>query len=208
MKMNTLTVSPRTADGKGLARQARRAGTVPAVLYGEKKDSVSVVVDLRNFETIVHGKGGEHSLIDLTVEGQPELNGPVLVKAVQHHPVSDKILSADFLRIQLDKAIQTFVPVKLTGQCVGLVEGGVPDQHLHEVEITALPLAVPEFIEGDITNIRIGDTLMVESLVVPEGVTLLTPIDRPVLGVKAPRVAKGKGGAAAGTSAGEGEGEE
>lgn len=195
MEMKSLTVSPRTADGKGAARENRRNGRVPAVVYGEKLGNVPVVIDLRSFETLLHGKGGEHSLINLEVEGQPDLNGPVLVKSVQHHPVSDKILSADFLRIQLDKPITTLVPVKLTGQSPGIIEGGVPDQHLHEVEISALPLAVPEYIVGDMSSMRISDTMMVSELIVPEGVTILTPLDRPVIGIKAPRVAKGKGAA-------------
>ena len=188
MKLNNLTVTTREAKGKGGAREARRQGNVPAILYGENQGAVPLTLDRKSFEHVIHGKGGSHALIDLAVEDQPELGGPVMVKAVQVHPVNDAVLSADLLRIHLDRPIHTYIPIHITGQCKGVIEGGVPDQHEHEIEIEALPLDVPEFIEADITEIHMNETFTVEMLPEIKGVTIITPGDRPVIGINPPRV--------------------
>ncbi len=190
MEIKTLTVTKRETSGKGPARQARIKGEVPAVVYGEGQDPVSIQIDRKTFEHLVHGRGGEHAVVKLEIENEPALSGPAMVKAVQHHPVKETIIHADLLRIRLDQRIQTVVPISLTGRAQGLVDGGVPDQQLHELEIECLATEVPLQIDVDITPLAIGESLHVASVTPPNGVEILTDSERTVIAIHAPRVAK------------------
>lgn len=190
MELQSLKVQARQSDGKGAARRLRREGQVPLVLYGGEKAPVSLTVEERVFERIVHGRGGEHAVVQLEVDGKSELNGPAILKAVQHHPLRGHILHADFMRIRLDVRIQTVVPVHLVGQPIGVQEGGVLDQILREVEVECLALDVPEAITIEVREMKMGDAIHVSDLVVPENVTLITEPDRTVASVAAPRAVK------------------
>lgn len=190
MDIKTLSVTKRDTSGKGPARQARLKGEVPGVVYGEGKDPLSIQINLRSFEQLVHGRGGEHAVVQLDVENQPELSGPAMVKAVQHHPVKDTIVHADLLRIRLDQKIQTVVPLNLTGRAQGIIDGGVPDQQLHEVEIECLATEVPLQIDVDISAMNIDESLHVSEIQASSGVTILTDAERTILAIHPPRVAK------------------
>ncbi|MFO7973187.1 MAG: 50S ribosomal protein L25 [Candidatus Hydrogenedentota bacterium] len=189
MDLHKLVISPRNqGSGKGAAHRLRQSGQIPLVLYGGKKDTVSAQVDAKDFIHLIHGRGGEHAIVQLECEGQAELNSPAMLKAVQHHPVRGDVLHADFLRIRLDERIQTVVPVVLTGQAKGVVEGGVLDHQLRELEVECLALEVPEQITIDISGIAIGEGVHVSDLEVPANVTVLTDPERAVAAVLAPRV--------------------
>ncbi|NIA15503.1 MAG: 50S ribosomal protein L25 [Nitrospiraceae bacterium] len=188
-KMQSLKAQTRKASGSGDARRARHAGTLPASLYGGGQDPASVSVDLHEFDVLIHhSRAGEHAILQLDFDDQPELNSPVLVKAVQHHPLTGYMVHADFMRIRLDQRINTFVQVILTGQAEGVVEGGVLDHQLRELEVECLALEVPDEIVVDITGLNIGDSVHVGALQVPENVTVISDADRPVVAVHAPRV--------------------
>ncbi|MFM1920105.1 MAG: hypothetical protein RLZZ303_1739 [Candidatus Hydrogenedentota bacterium] len=204
MDMLLLTAKTREANGKGGARKKRASGLVPITIYGEGQAPASIEVDLKNFERVTHGKLGRHAFIDVTVEDDASLNGPAVIRAVQNHPITDKVLSADFQRIRLDKKIVTLVPIKLTGHCKGLVLGGIPDQHLHQLQIEALPLDVPENIEADITEVGLGGTYHVSDIKPVQGVTILTAPERSVIAIKVPRTAKRPTGPAADAKAAKG----
>lgn len=188
MEMQTIKVTTRTDTGKGPARRKRVVGDIPAVVYGEGSDSVPIVINAKSFDTLVHGSHGEHAVLQLEVEDKPELNGPIMIKDVQHHPIRNHVMHADLQRIKLDKPVQTLVPINLTGHCVGLVEGGVPDQQLRELEIECLPLDTPVQFDVDITNVAIGGRVHVSDLTAPEGIKILTEDDRTILAIHAPRV--------------------
>lgn len=190
MELQSLKASTRTAGGKGAVRKVRAKGTLPVVLYGGDQEPVSLKLDSHQFELLVHGRSGEHAVVSIEVEDKPESNSPALLKAVQRHPVRGHILHADFLRIRLDERIATIVPVRATGQPVGVIEGGVLDQQLREVEVECLALEVPDEILIDITALQVGDSIHVAQLTVPENVTIVTDPERPVVAVHAPRVVK------------------
>lgn len=195
MDIQTINVTTREETGKGPARRRRVAGTIPGIIYGEKKAPVSIVIDAKIFAGLVHGSQGEHAIVQVNVEDKPELSGPSLIKAVQHHPIKEHIVHADLLRIRLDQAIQTLIPIVLTGHCVGIVEGGVPDQQLRELEIECLPLDVPESFEVDITELHVGGLLHVSDLSAPDTIKILTDPERTIIAIHAPRVAtKAEGG--------------
>lgn len=188
MDITNLKVSTREADGTIRARQMRRSGRIPAVLYGGGKDPVSLSIDNKDFQLVIHGKHGLHAIVELEVEGQKDLGGPAIIKGVQPHPVRNEFLHADFMRIDLKKKIRTLVATKLEGQAIGAVEGGIVDHQSREIEVECLALDVPDAFVVDITELNIGDSLHVSDLNIPDDVTVLTPADRSVVAVHAPRV--------------------
>ena len=201
MELHTLNAKMRQPNGKGPARRIRRTGDVPVVLYGGDKDTVALVLNRKEFEKILHGKGGEHAVVQLVVEDKQEWSSPALVKDVQHHPVRGEIIHADFLRIRLDERITTFVPIVLRGQAKGVVEGGVLDHQLRELEVECLALEVPDEIVVDVTELSMGDSVHVSDIQPPPNVTIVTEPDRTVVAVHTPRIVKEA--AAAAETAGE-----
>lgn len=190
MQLQTLTATSRATDGtKGQVNRVRTSGEIPVVLYGEGKGAVSLKVNEKEFMHVVHGRGGEHAIVQLDVKDDPALSGPALLKAVQHHPVRSAVLHADFLRIRLDENIRTSVPITLTGQPRGVVEGGVLDHQLRELEVECLALEVPEKIVVDVSQLGMGESLHVSDLAIPAKVTVVTESERAVAAVHAPRVA-------------------
>lgn len=188
MELQNLSVNVRQTGGKGAARRTRARGGVPGVLYGGAGGSVPLLVERRAFEHLVHGRYGEHAVVQLEVAEEPALNTPALLKSVQHDPVSGIIMHADFMRIRLDERIQTVTSIQLVGQARGVVDGGVLDQQMRELEIECLALETPERILADVSDLGIGHSLTVAQLVVPEGVTVLSDPNRPVATVHPPRV--------------------
>ena len=200
MELQTFKVNTRNESGKGPARQARMKGGVPGVVYGGSAEPVSVVFDRRNFELMLQKHVGGHAVVQLDVEDNSALSTPALIKSVQRHPVSDTIIHADFMRIDLTKRIHTTISVELKGQAKGVVDGGVLEHQLREVEIECLAVDVPELITVDIAGMKIGESIHVADLQVAEGINVLTDGTRTVASVHAPRVAKT-------SAAAEGEGE-
>lgn len=188
MELQSLAATLRESGNKNAAGRLRRAGSVPVVLYGEGKDPVSLSIDYATFKQIVRGEQGEHAIVEVQVENQPEFGGPAMIKAVQHHPVKDTYVHADLMRIDLKKKIRTQIAVKLVGHSVGVVEGGVIDHQCRELEIVCLALEVPDHVEVDITALEIGHSLHVSDLTIPDGVEVITSADRSVVAVHAPRV--------------------
>jgi large subunit ribosomal protein L25 len=188
MELQPLKAKTRHEKGKNSAHRIRAQGRIPAVLYGGGGDSLMVDLDLKEFTHLVHGRTGEHAIVQLNVEDDPEWDTPAMLKDVQHHPVRGRVLHADFQRIRLDERIRTQVPVVLSGQSAGEREGGVLDQTLREVDVECLALEVPEQFELDVTELTMGDSIHVHAIKAPEGVAILTDPDRTIASVHAPRM--------------------
>lgn len=204
MELQNLTVNTRETQGKGPARQMRAKGNVPAVVYGGGKDPVQVSINIKDLERVLHGRMGEHAVVQLDVSGNPELNSPALLKAVQHHPIEGYVLHADFMRIRLDERIETVVPIVLTGQPQGVVLGGVLEHTLRSIEVECLALEVPSEFAVDVLALGIGESIHVGSIQAPEGVRILTDPDRVIASIHVPRaLASETAQAAEGEEAGE-----
>ena len=202
MELKTLKVNVRQGKGKGPAGRTRSAGEVPGVVYGGGIDVLHVAMNTREFGKLLQG-GGQHAIVQLDVQDDASLSSPAQLKEVQHHPVRGHVLHADFQRIRLDERIIVLVPVVLTGQCRGVIDGGVVDHQLREVEVECLALDVPASLTLDVTDLGIGDSCHVENLVAPEGVTIVTDAQRAVVVVQAPRTVRAEGGEEAAAEGGE-----
>lgn len=190
MQLHTLEAKARTTGSKGLNTQARVNGSIPAVLYGLEAQNLPIMVDRRSLEKILHSEGGEHALIQLEFADAPDNDTPVIVKAVQHHPVNSSVLHLDFMRIRLDELIQSPVAVVLTGRAKGVIEGGLIDHQIREVLVECLALDIPRNIEIDITDLGLGDSIHVSDLQVAEGITILTDPDLAIASIHVPRAVK------------------
>lgn len=191
MELQTLKATTRQAAGKSGARGVRVSGAIPCILYGGEAGSVSLQVNARQFEQLIHhNRSGEHAIVQLEVEDNAGLNTPALLKAVQHHPIRGQAVHADFLRIRLDEKITTVVPVKLVGHAPGITEGGVVDHQCRELEVECLALDLPDAISIDVSSLHMGQSIHVADVKVLDRITVLTESDRVVVAIHAPRAAK------------------
>ena len=159
----SLEVELREGVGKGVARKLRAAGRIPGVLYGRGRAPQSVVLDPRALERVLKtSEAGMNTLIDLSIAGSRErAERVVLVKELQRDPVAGSLLHADLYAVDLTKEIEVAVPLHLTGSAAGLMNGGIVDHQLREIQIACLPTAIPESFSLDVSALDIGDSLHV-----------------------------------------------
>jgi large subunit ribosomal protein L25 len=182
----TLDVQPRTEKGKGPARRYRAAGMVPAVFYGASVEPVALLVDAKQMNQALHTDAGGNVLINLKVDGKSRLTIP---REIQRHPIRGTILHVDFVNVARDQKISAQVPVHLVGESHGVKEGGVLDQHLHELHIEAMPSDIPDSVELDVSGLGIGDALHVSDVKIAQGVEIITLEDELVVAVTEARLA-------------------
>ena len=165
----TIDVEKREEFGSRTSRRLRKSGRVPGVVYGGTDECISFSADARELRRVLVGAG---ALIDLTVGGETK---PVIVKDTQLHPVKGNLLHIDFLQVRLDEKIQTTVPLHAEGgeEAPGVKEGGVLELPTHELNIEALPTAIPDAITVDVSGLAMQETMHLSALTPPEGVTFL-----------------------------------
>lgn len=165
-----LTAQPRTEFGNGPTRRLRRDGLVPGVVYQPGGPSLAFSLSDRDVRrALTEGRTG---VIDLTVEGDHAR--PVLLKDVQTEPVRGAVLHVDFQEVDLTQEVEAPVQIVLVGTPVGVLEGGVLDQPQREAVVRALPDALPDHLELDVSELTVGDSLTVGAITPPEGVEIVT----------------------------------
>jgi len=182
----TLTAEHREITGKKVAT-LRRAGRLPAVVYGHGVDSASVSVDAHEFEQL-RRHSGPNALVDLSIDGkQPS---PVLVSAVQVHPVNRKTLHVDLFLVRMTEELTVEVPLVASGESPAVtLQGGTLLHPIESVRVRALPDHLPQSIEYSVESLTDFDTTIhVRDLTIPSDVTLLTDGDEIIAKVQAPRV--------------------
>ncbi len=180
----SLTAQPRTEFGNGPTRRLRREGLVPGIVYQDGGPSLALTLPGHDLKRTL--SEGRTAVIDLVV-GDATAQ-PVLVKDWQLHPVRGDVMHVDFQQVDLTQEIEAPVPVSLVGNSVGVRDGGVMDQPLREVLVSALPDDLPDHIEVDVSELSIGDSLTVADLVAPAGVTITGEPETVVASVVAPTV--------------------
>ncbi len=180
-----LNVRSREAGGSRAARRLRRTGRVPGVVYGGGDESLSFDADARELRLALAGAG---AVLDLSVNGAKAT--PVVLKEAQRDPVRGEMVHIDLLRVRLDQAIHAVVTLELDGvnDAPGVKGGGVLEQIVREVNVEALPTAIPESIAHPIGDMQIGDTIMLGSVAMPEGVTLLDDPEGVIATLSPPRL--------------------
>jgi large subunit ribosomal protein L25 len=159
----TLLATRRIAAGGNEAGRLRQSGRIPAVVYGGADGTESVSVDPKELSRLLHSQSGVNTLITLNVDSGDTAR--VLVREYQIHPVTHRLLHADFYRVAMDQVLRVTVPVHLTGEAKGIkVQGGVVDFVHREVEIECLPADIPEHIAVDVTELMIHEGVRVRDL--------------------------------------------
>jgi large subunit ribosomal protein L25 len=178
-----LNVTSRAANGSREARRLRRSGRVPGVLYGGGGESVGFDADARELRLALASSG---AVLDLSVDGAKAT--PVVLKEAQRDPVRGQTVHVDLLRVRLDEEIHALVPLELTGteDAPGVKEGGVLEHVTRELNVEALPTAIPESIVHDIGEMQIGDAIGLAVVAIPEGVTLLDDVEDTVVATLSP----------------------
>jgi large subunit ribosomal protein L25 len=167
-----LKVQSRESRGSAESRRLRSNGLVPGVLYGNGGKAQPFFIEERELRKALTGDHGLHAILDVVLEGQQKAHHAVL-KEYQLDPTRARLLHIDLQEVRLDQAIHTQVVVELVGESDGVKEGGVLSQIQREVNVEALPMEVPDRLELDVSAMKIGDTLRLSDLRVPEGVKLL-----------------------------------
>ncbi|KPF86255.1 50S ribosomal protein L25 [alpha proteobacterium AAP38] len=183
-----LAATARDRAGKGTARATRRAGSIPAVIYGNKEKPVMIALDTTKFTREIHRPGFFTHLFDITVDG---VTHRVLPRDVQLDPVYDRPLHADFLRVSDTTEITLKVPVEFVNveTCPGIKKGGILNIVRHDIEVFAKAADLPEKIIVDLAGFEVGSSIHISSVKLPEGVRpTITDRDFTVATIAAPTV--------------------
>src|SRR5271170_561688 len=178
-----LDVKSRAADGSRAARRLRRTGRVPGVLYGGEGEALGFDADARELRLALASSG---AVLDLSIDGGKTT--PVVLKEAQRDPVRGQTVHIDLLRVRLDQAIHAVVPLELSGvdDAPGVKEGGILEQITRELNVEALPTAIPESIVHEVGEMQIGETIALAEVVMPDGVELLDDVEDAVVATLSP----------------------
>jgi large subunit ribosomal protein L25 len=183
-----LAVEPRSKVGTTGANALRAHGKIPAVLYGHGDVTEHIALDARAFEDLLH-HGGRNAILTLT-DGGRKLQ-TALVRDLQRHPVSRRIIHADLQRVSADEAISARLPIVTIGVAEGVRNSGaVMDVITHELEIEGPASRIPEHLEVDVTELGVHEHITAASVALPSGFKLLTPPDAIVLAIEPSRTAR------------------
>jgi large subunit ribosomal protein L25 len=174
--MNVIQVlaKPRKEAGGGTGKQLRAQKRIPAILYGQKHDPVSLSIDIVSFERSLKHLRGENVMIDLTIEGE-SVGHRVFLRDMQRDPVTGNLVHVDLLHFDENQKMHFFVPVHAVGMANGVKAGGIQEQHLRTIEIKCLPRELPSHIDADVSNIELHRSLHVSDLTVPDNIAILNP---------------------------------
>lgn len=186
MKDILLSVQRRSSTGKGAARQNRREGRIPAVVYGPETNPFSVSVEETALRAALK-QGGQSALFTLNVDG---VESKVVLREVQRDPVTSRVTHIDFHAVSMNKPINVSVPLHFVGIAPGVkTGGGIMQTTMREIEISCLPANIPEYIEVNVENLEIGDSIHVSDLKI-ENAEILTEAERTAVVISAPTVIK------------------
>jgi large subunit ribosomal protein L25 len=184
-----LEAQRRLDTGRGRVNRLRKAASIPAVVYGQGKESLNVQLVSRDFLKLMGVHRGESFVLTLRIKDNGKhQDRPVLIKQIQYHPVSDDVLHVDFNEISLTKVIRIKVPLSAIGEPVGVKQdGGVLDHILWELEVECLPTKIPKSIAVDVSGLKIGDSLHVKDIAVASEIKVLNDPGATVLSVVMPQ---------------------
>lgn len=172
METLEIQVDAREAGSKHKARRLRRGGKIPGILYGPKTQPVALEIDRKDFSSRVADLEGSH-LVRLKSTSSALADRVALVKEVQYHPITGDVVHTDLYEVDLTARIQVRVPLHFVGKAEGVVQGGILQPVVREIEVECLPLDIPEFFNVEVSGLDIGDSIHIEDLPMPAGVTAI-----------------------------------
>ena len=188
-----LTAETRSDIGKGASRRLRRmTGNIPGIVYGGRNPAISVTLAEKQLNKAMEQESFYSQILNVTIDGADQ---QAVVRDLQRHPATNRVMHIDFLRIRADRVIQMSVPLHFLNEdtCPGVkLEGGSVSRSLTEIEVSCLPADLPEFLEVDMGEADIGTVVHLSDVALPEGVTSVAlelgpDHDSPVASVQAPR---------------------
>lgn len=181
-----LQAQPYDVQRKGDVKRMRKEGRIPGVLYGHKDKPRRLYINEKEFKKVIDVMKNEAVTINLLLEDKPYI---CLIKAIQHNPITSKLLHIDFQHIQKKEKIKVNIPIHLHGEAPGIKKGGVLDQHRREVMVKCLPEDIPSRIDIDISALDLNGTIHVRDLVVPNVEFEVKP-ETSVVSVLVPKIEK------------------
>jgi large subunit ribosomal protein L25 len=188
LELIELNATIRKTKGNSAARALRREAQFPAVLYGPNTEPVSLVVVAKDLEKILKIHPVAQVLFSLVIRNGGTSTRPAMIKELQIHPISRVYLHADFYEIDMARKIRVKIPVVATGKSVGVEMGGMLQIVRHELEVLCLPMAIPESIRLDVTDLGIGDSIHVEDITLEGDVEIPADTNFTVLTISSPKV--------------------
>jgi len=172
--------------GSAQARRLRAQDKIPAVIYGQGMEPISIAINRRELRQAVSGTAGMNTILDVTVDGTVY---PSLIKNIQRHPVRRNVQHVDFIQVNLSEEVTVSVPVRLTGEAKEVLNNnGLVDLAMNMFEVTTTPRSIPDEIVIDVTDMAIDDVIRVEDVPLPAGVVAAADPDSPVVTVLTMRV--------------------
>ena len=167
-----LNAENREVEGKSSSRRLRRAGSVPAVIYGGKEEPLRISILEKDIAKASEIPGFATQILSVSISGKEQ---NVIVKEIQRHPATQRVLHADLMRVDPDTKISISVPIRFINEesCVGVkMHGGVISRLINDIDITCLASNLPEYLEVDVESLDIGDSIFLSALNLPEGVEI------------------------------------
>lgn len=191
-KQVKLSARPRSESGRNAVKQVRARGGVPAVIYGSKDKPANLEVSRREIEALLSHAVGENILVELEIEENGKKSSRLsLIQEVQHHPLRGEVLHVDFHAVSMTEKISADIVVEAFGEPDGVKNfGGLLEQSMRSVTLRCLPQHLPELIRVDVSALKIGDSIHVRDLPLPEGVEADEDGDLTVFIVAEPAVAE------------------
>ncbi|MBL1353187.1 MAG: 50S ribosomal protein L25/general stress protein Ctc [Zetaproteobacteria bacterium] len=177
----------RETTGKGDARRMRRAGLLPAIIYGAGKPDLAITLNANSIGKTLNEEAFYTSMLEVNVAGKG--SETVLLKDVQWEPIMDTAMHLDFMRVSSADSVTVEVPVVVVNydKCPGDIAGGMLDMVRHVLEVTCRADSIPESVEVDCANLNIGDNIHIEDITLPEGMEVLHDANFTILNVAAPK---------------------
>ena len=188
MEQVKLAGKVRKETGKAEVKRQRLQGITPAIVYRKGEKSMPLFLDSKAMDKALHTSAGENVIINLKIEGdEKKKDRTCIIKEIQHNPLSGSVIHVDFNEISLTETIKVNVPLATKGESVGVKQdGGVLEHLLWEIQVECLPTEIPQKLEVDIADLKIGGALFIKDIVAPKGVKILNDPEVRIIAVEKP----------------------